>query len=53
MTVEGPNVIHVRVGNMRIAELHAFLKRVWPDICQLSEDNRLVQVFEDRIEAVE
>jgi predicted nuclease of predicted toxin-antitoxin system len=48
-----PRVVHVRVGNLRIRELHALLHRTWPAIVELSRDNRLVQVFADRIEAIQ
>jgi len=48
-----PRVIHVRFGNMRMREFHALITRLWPSIVVLSETNRLVQVFQDRIEAVE
>ncbi|MCH9807388.1 MAG: DUF5615 family PIN-like protein [Alphaproteobacteria bacterium] len=53
LSTDGPKVIHIRVGNMRIAELHAFLGRVWGDVCELSEKNRLVQVYSNRIETIE
>jgi len=48
----GPAVIHVKAGNLKFRELDAFLSRTWNDICNLSEQYRLIQVFVDRIEAV-
>ena len=48
----GPSVIHLRIGNMKFRDLDAFLARIWPDICDFSEQHRLIQVFADRIEAV-
>jgi len=48
----GPKVIHVRVGNLRIEELHQYLTAVWPDVCRASDGSRLVQVYRDRIESV-
>ncbi len=48
----GPRVIHVRVGNLRIEELHQYLTAVWPDVCRASDASRLVQVYRDRIESV-
>lgn len=53
LSTGGPSVIHIRIGNLRISELHAFLGRVWADVCELSEKNRLVQVYSDRIETIE
>lgn len=52
--VEGPPppVIHVRLGNMRLRELRARLLVAWPEAARLSETHCLVQVFQDRIEAV-
>lgn len=47
-----PKVIHVRVGNMTIKELHAFLNRIWPEIVTLVEENKLVNIYSNRIEAV-
>lgn len=49
----GPSVIHIRVGNMKIAELHQRLSKVWPEVCDASERCRLVQVYRDRIETIE
>jgi predicted nuclease of predicted toxin-antitoxin system len=48
----GPKVIHLRVGNLRIEDLHRYLTSVWPDVCRASDTSRLVQVYRDRIESV-
>ncbi len=53
VNVNGPRVIHVRVGNLTIGDLHRYLASIWPDICRASESCRLVQVYRDRIEAIE
>jgi predicted nuclease of predicted toxin-antitoxin system len=50
---DGPSVIHIRVGNLTISELHRYLTAVWPDVCRASDACRLVRVFRDRIESVE
>jgi len=47
-----PSVVHVRVGNLRIRDLHEHLHRVWPEVVTLSREHALVNVFLDRIEAV-
>ena len=48
-----PRVIHIRFGNLRMWEFHAKISAIWPEVCGLSARYRLVQVFEDRIEAIE
>lgn len=48
----GPRVIHIRVGNFRIEDLHQYLTGIWPDVCRASAGNRLVQVYRDRIESI-
>ena len=48
-----PRVIHIRFGNLRMREFHAKISAIWPEVCELSVRYRLVQVFEDRIEAIE
>jgi predicted nuclease of predicted toxin-antitoxin system len=47
----GPKVIHVRVGNLRIEELHQYLTAIWPEVCRASDASWLVQVYRDRIES--
>jgi predicted nuclease of predicted toxin-antitoxin system len=53
LTEAGPSVIHIRVGNLTIAELHRYLSGTWADVCAASDRCRLVQVYRDRIESVE
>jgi predicted nuclease of predicted toxin-antitoxin system len=53
LTAKGPNVIHIRVGNLTIAELHRYLSGIWPMICRASDRCRLVQVYRNRIESIE
>ena len=48
----GPRVIHIRVGNLTIGELHRYLSAIWPDVCRASDASRLVQVYRDRIEGI-
>lgn len=43
VTEGGPNIIHIRVGNFTIRELHAYLSGVWADVCRASVECRLVQ----------
>lgn len=48
-----PRIIHLKIGNMRLAEFCAFIEPLWPRIATLSARCRLVQVFRDRIETLE
>ena len=47
-----PWVVHLRIGNMRKRDFHAFLQRVWPRIEALLPAHKLVNVFINRIEAI-
>jgi predicted nuclease of predicted toxin-antitoxin system len=47
-----PKVIHLRIGNMKIRELFAFLQRHWNEITELSETHKLVSVYQHKIECV-
>lgn len=48
-----PRVIHLRVGNKSIRELHEFLVGAWLRLCQLSDSHKLIRVYVDRIECIE
>lgn len=45
-----PRVIHIKFGNMKMKEFHQTISKVWDEVCKLSEQHRLVRVFNDRIE---
>ena len=47
-----PWVVHLRIGNMRRADFHAFLARIWPQVEALLPAHKLVNGYADRIEAV-
>jgi predicted nuclease of predicted toxin-antitoxin system len=47
-----PWVVHLRIGNLRRADFHAFLAQVWPQIEALLPAHKLVNVYRDRLEAV-
>ncbi len=47
-----PWVVHLRIGNLRRADFHAFLARIWPQVETLLPAHKLVNVYADRIEAV-
>lgn len=45
-------IIHIRLGNMRIKELLQILNTNWDEVIKLSEGNKLVNVFRDRLEGI-
>ena len=47
-----PKVVHLRLGNMRQRVFHVFLASVWPKIESLIVDCKLIDVYQDRIEAI-
>ena len=47
-----PWVVHLRTGNLRRADFHTFLARVWPQVEALLPAHKLVNVYRDRIESV-
>ena len=53
ISVPPPRVMHLRFGNMRMRDFHALISSLWPSIVGLSATNKLVRVYQDRIEAVE
>ncbi len=52
LTQPPPWVVHLRIGNLRRADFHAFLARIWPQVEALLPTHKLVNVYADRIEAV-
>jgi predicted nuclease of predicted toxin-antitoxin system len=52
VTIPPPRVVHIRYGNMKMREFHNVITRQWPEIHRLTKENRLVRVFEERIETV-
>ena len=48
-----PRVIHIRFGNLKMRQFYARISAIWADVQELSDKHRLVNVFEDRIEAIE
>ena len=47
-----PWVVRFRIGNLRLAEFHAFTVNVWPQIERLLPAHKLINVYRDRIEAI-
>lgn len=47
-----PRVVHLRRGNLRLADFHLRLASAWPQVEALLPAHKLVNVFKDRIEAI-
>ena len=46
-------VIHIRFGNMKMREFFNVMTAIWDDVTELSDTHKLINVFRDRIEAIE
>ncbi len=46
-----PRVVHIRLGNMRLRELHAYLANAWPQVEALLHTSKLIDIYPNRIEA--
>jgi predicted nuclease of predicted toxin-antitoxin system len=47
-----PRVIHFRLGNIKAADFFKLLNQNWNTITELSNTNKLVTVFQDKIEVL-
>lgn len=47
-----PKVIHIRLGNMKMSQFYDTINALWPEVVQLNESYKLINVFSDRIEGV-
>jgi len=47
-----PRVIHIKLGNQRMREFHQTISSVWEEVCKLSQQYKLIRVFNDRIECI-
>lgn len=48
-----PRVIHIKVGNMKIKELHQFLNKIWPEITRMNKTYKLIRVFSHKLEGID
>lgn len=51
--VPPPRVIHIKFGNVKMREFHALIANRWEDICEISSQYKLVNVFADRVEGID
>ena len=47
---EPPKVI--RIGNVKMKEFFDLITQVWPQVLELNETRKIVNVFRDRVEAI-
>jgi len=47
-----PKVIHLKIGNLKLKSLFSYLSDNWNSIIESSENNKLVNVYLDRIESI-
>ena len=48
-----PRVVHFKIGNLRLRDLKAFIEANWIEIAGASNSHKLVNVYRDRIEAID
>ncbi len=53
MSSPPPKAIHIRFGNKKMSEFHELLNTIWPEILSSIENNKLINVFIDRVEGIQ
>lgn len=48
-----PRVIHLKVGNMKLAEFRQFIFANWKEIEKMTTDYKLVNVYHDKITGID
>ncbi len=48
-----PKVIHIKLGNMKMKTFHQLINTIWNDVLSMSNDYKLVKVFEKHIEGID
>jgi len=48
-----PRVIHIKFGNMKINDFHQLLNKLWSEVCDLSNNYKLVRVYKDKLEGID
>jgi len=48
-----PKIIHIKIGNMKLKDFNSTIENLWARAEKISGTHKLVNVFADRIEAVE
>ncbi|MBK8054869.1 MAG: DUF5615 family PIN-like protein [Saprospiraceae bacterium] len=53
LNIPPPRVIHIKFGNVKMKQFYLLIVSRWDEICKLSIDYKLVNVFHDRIEGID
>ncbi|WP_338793586.1 DUF5615 family PIN-like protein [Bernardetia sp. MNP-M8] len=48
-----PKVIHIKFGNMKMAAFYELINKIWDEVLELNKTNKLITIYEDRIEVIE
>jgi len=48
-----PKVIHIKFGNMRMKEFYNVISKIWDDVLTFNHEYKLVNVYIDKIEAID
>ncbi|HEY8601139.1 MAG TPA: DUF5615 family PIN-like protein [Thermomicrobiales bacterium] len=52
VTQPPPWVVHIKVGNLRLADFRDLIANRWPEVEALLPEYKLINLYHDRIEAV-
>jgi predicted nuclease of predicted toxin-antitoxin system len=47
-----PKVVHIKFGNKKMKEFFNIINTSWPQVVELNKDFKLINIFEDRLEAI-
>ena len=47
-----PRVIHIKLGNMKMKTFHNAIDKIWNEVLMMSQEYKLVRVYQDRIEGI-
>ncbi len=53
VSVPPPKIIHIKIGNIKLRDFNSAIEKLWAKAEKISKTHKLVNVFIDRIEAVE
>ena len=48
-----PRVIHIKIGNMKMKEFRRLISNIWEDVCIMSNDYKLINVYANMIEGID
>jgi len=48
-----PRVIHIKIGNLKMKEFHQLISNIWKDVCIMSDNYKLINVYHNKIEGID